>query len=107
MRDKLLESLQILSVEFHVIVSSPFHPQRLHGALAALVQRQAVGKVDDFVVRAVDHQNRRGYLWNLVNAMERVWKTIIKRSRDNSTSHGGFDDEKKKKKKHIWKFEKD
>lgn len=54
--DKLFESLQILSVELHVIVSSPLHPERLHRALTAFVQRQAMGEVDDLVLRAVDHQ---------------------------------------------------
>lgn len=55
---KLFESLQILSIELHIIVPSPFHPEWFHGALAAFVQRQAVGEVNDLIVRTVDHQNR-------------------------------------------------
>lgn len=55
--NELFKSLQILSVELHIIVSGPLHPERLHGALAALVQRQAVGEVDDLVLRTMDHQN--------------------------------------------------
>lgn len=70
MCNELFESLQVLSVELHVIVSGPFHPERLHGALTALVQRQAVGEVDDLVLRTVDHQNGRRYLRNLVDALE-------------------------------------
>ncbi|TNN50009.1 hypothetical protein EYF80_039817 [Liparis tanakae] len=70
MCNKLFESLQILSVELDVVVSGPLHPERLHGALAALVQRQAVGEVDDLVLRAVDHQHGRRHLGNLVDALE-------------------------------------
>lgn len=70
MCNKLFESLQVLSIELHVIVPRPFHPERLHGALAAFVQRQAVGEVNDLIVRTVDHQNRRRHLGNLVNTVE-------------------------------------
>lgn len=58
MCDELFESLQVLSIELHVIVSGPLHPERLHGALATFVQRQAVGEVDDLVLCTVDHQHR-------------------------------------------------
>lgn len=66
--DKLFEPLQVLSVELHVVVPGALHPQRLHGALAALVQRHAVGEVDDLVLRAVDHKHRRRNLGNFVDA---------------------------------------
>lgn len=66
---KLFESLQVLSIELHVIVPGALHPQRLHGPLAALVQRQAVREVDDLVLRAVDHQHWRRYLRDLVDAL--------------------------------------
>lgn len=69
--DKLFEPLQVLSVELHVVVSGALHPQRLHGALAALVQRHAVGEVDDLVLRAVDHKDRRCNLGNFVDAAKR------------------------------------
>lgn len=58
MCNKLFESLQVLSVELHVIVSSPLHPERLHGALAAFIQCQAMGEVDNLILSTVDHQNR-------------------------------------------------
>ena len=70
MCNKLFESLQVLSVELHVVVSGALHPQRLHGALTALVQRQAVGEVDDLVLRAMDHQHWGRHLGDLVDASE-------------------------------------
>lgn len=70
MCNELFESLQVLSVELHVIVSSPLHPERLHGALTAFIQRQAMGEVDDLILRTVDHKNRWRYLRNLVDALE-------------------------------------
>ena len=78
--DELFESLQVLSVELHVVVSGPLHPERLHGALTALIQRQAVGEVDDLVLCAVDHQHRWCYLGNLVDALkwEQKGKRLIK-----------------------------
>ncbi len=57
MRNELFESLQVLSIELHVIVSGPLHPQWLHGTLTAFIQRQAMGEVDDLVLRTVDHQD--------------------------------------------------
>lgn len=70
MCNELFESLQVLSVELHVIVSGPLHPEWLHGALTAFIQRQAMGEVDDFVLRTMDHKNWWRYLWNLVDALE-------------------------------------
>ena len=66
---ELFEPLQVLSVELHVVVPRPLHPQRLHGPLAALVQRQAVREVDHLVLRAVDDQHGRRHLGDLVDAV--------------------------------------
>ena len=68
MGHKLFETLQVLAVELHVVVARPLHPQRFHGPLAALVQRKAMGEVDDLVLRAVDHQHRGRHLGHLVDA---------------------------------------
>lgn len=56
MCNKLFESLQVLSIELHVVVSGTLNPEWLHGALTAFIQRQAMGEVDDLVLRTVDHQ---------------------------------------------------
>lgn len=56
--NELFESLQVLSVELHVIVSCPLHPEWLHGALTPFIQRQAMGEVNDLVLCTVDHQHR-------------------------------------------------
>lgn len=66
--DELLESLQVLGVQFDVIVAGPLHPEGLHGAGAALVHGQAVGEVDDLVLGAVNHQHWGSHLRHLVNA---------------------------------------
>lgn len=77
MCNKLFESLQVLSVELHIIVSSPLHPERLHWALTAFVQGQAVGEVDDLVLCTMNHQHWRCYLGNLVNAMKKKTKNKL------------------------------
>lgn len=74
MCNKLFESLQVLSVELHVVVSSALHPQRLHWALTALVKCQAVREIDDLVLRPMDHKYRRRYLGNLVDALDQKQK---------------------------------
>lgn len=71
MCNKLFESLQVLSIELHVIVSSPFHPEWLHGALTAFVQSQTMREVDDLVLCAVDNEYWRRYLRNLIDAVEK------------------------------------
>lgn len=38
MSHKLFESLQVLSIQLHIIVSGSFNPERLHWALAAFVK---------------------------------------------------------------------
>lgn len=70
MCNKLFESLQVLSVELHIIVSSSLHPEWLHRALTAFIQCQTMGEVNDLVFRTMDHKNRWCYVWNLVNALE-------------------------------------
>lgn len=69
--DELLESLQVLGVQFNVVVAGSFHPQGLDGTGAALVHGQAVGEVDHLVFRAVDHKHRGRHFGHLVNTMER------------------------------------
>lgn len=71
MCNKLFESLQVLSVELHVIVSSPFDPERLHGALATFIQSQTMREVDDLVLCAVDNEYWRRDLRNLIDAVEK------------------------------------
>lgn len=53
--DELLESVQVLSVQFNVVVAGSLHPQGLDSAGAALVHCQTVGEVDHLVLRTVDH----------------------------------------------------
>lgn len=71
MCNKLFESLQVLSIELHVIVSSPFDPEWLHGALTTFVQSQTMREVDDLVLCAVDNEYWRRYFWNLIDAVEK------------------------------------
>lgn len=49
----------------------PLHPEGLHGAGAALVHGQAVGEVDDLVLRPVNDQHGGGDFRDLVNAVDR------------------------------------
>lgn len=66
--DELLESLQVLSVQFDVIVAGSLHPQGLDGAGAALVHGQAMGEVDHLILSAVNYQHWGRHLGHLVNA---------------------------------------
>lgn len=70
--DEFPKALEVLAVEFNVIVPGPVHPQRLHSLGAALEERQAVGEVDDFVLRTVDDEDRRGDFGDLLDAAKRV-----------------------------------
>lgn len=69
--DEFPKALEVLAVEFNVIVPGPVHPQRLHGLGAAFKKRQAMGEVDDFVLRAVDDEDGRGDFGNLLNAAKK------------------------------------
>lgn len=66
--DEAAQTLQILAVQFNVIVSRSLHPQGLHRLGAALEQSQAVGEVDHLVVRPVDNQHRGRDFRNLLDA---------------------------------------
>lgn len=66
--DELLESLQVLGVQLDVIVPGALHPQRFHGTRASLVDGQAVREIDHLVLCAMNHEDRRGHLWHLINA---------------------------------------
>lgn len=68
--DELLQSLQVLSVQLDVVVARSLHPQGLHRTRATLIHSQAVGEVDHLVLCAMDHQDWRRHLGNLVNAEE-------------------------------------
>lgn len=56
MCNKLFESLQVLSIELDIIVPGSLHPERFHWALAALIQCQAMGEVDDLVLCTMDYK---------------------------------------------------
>ena len=51
------QALQILTVQFNVVVSCSLHPQRLHSLGAALEKSQAMGEVDHFVFRPMDDEH--------------------------------------------------
>lgn len=70
--DEFPKALEVLAVEFNVIVPGPIHPQRLHGFGTAFEERQAVGEVDDFILGAVDDEDRRGDFGDLLNAAKKV-----------------------------------
>lgn len=72
--DEAAQALQILAVQFNVIVSRSLHPQRLHRLGAALEQSQAVGEVDHLVFCPVDNQHRGRDFRNLLNAKRRKKK---------------------------------
>lgn len=66
------QALQILAVEFNVVVSRSLNPERLHSLRAALEQGQAVGKVDHLVLCAVDDEHWGSDFGYFLNAeMER------------------------------------
>lgn len=68
--DKLLESLQVLCVQFNVVVAGSLDPQGLYSTGTALVHGQAMGEVDHLVLRTMDHQHWGRHLGHLVNTME-------------------------------------
>lgn len=49
----------------------PFDPEGLHSSGTALVHGEAMGEIDDFVLRPVNDQHRRRHLRYLVNAANR------------------------------------
>ncbi len=68
--DELLESFQVLGIQFNVVVTGSLHPQGLDGTGAALVHGQAVGEVNHLILRTMDHQHWGRHLGHLVNTME-------------------------------------
>lgn len=62
------QALQILAVQFNVIVSCSLHPERLHGFGAALEQSQAMGEVDHLVLCPVDDEHRGRDFGHFLNA---------------------------------------
>ena len=55
---EVAQTLQILAVQFNVVVSCSLHPERLHSLRAALKQSQTVGEVDHFVLCSVNDEHR-------------------------------------------------
>lgn len=70
--DEFPKALEVLAVEFNVIVPGPIHPQWLHGFGTAFKESQAVGEVDDFILGAMDDEDRRGDFGDLLNAAKKV-----------------------------------
>lgn len=66
--DEAAQALQILAVQFDVIVSRSLHPERLHRLGAALEQSQAVGEVDHLVLCPVDNEHRGRDFRHLLDA---------------------------------------
>lgn len=62
------QALQILAVQFDVVVPRSLDPERLHGLGAALEQGQAVGKVNHLVLRPVDDEHRGSDFGHFFNA---------------------------------------
>lgn len=62
------QALQILAVQFNVVVSRSLHPERLHSLGAALEQSQAVGEVDHLVLCPVDDEHRGRDFGHFLNA---------------------------------------
>ena len=69
--DELLESLQVLGIQFDVVVASSLHPQGFDSTGAALVHGQTMREVDDLILRTVDHQHWGCHLGHFVNTAER------------------------------------
>lgn len=72
------EAIQILNVQLNVIVSSALHPEGLHGLRAALVQGQAVRKVDHLVLCPVDDENRRSDFRHFFNAEKLKTESLVR-----------------------------
>lgn len=65
---EVAQALQILAVQFNVVVSRSLHPKRLHSFGAALEQSQAMGEVDHLVLRPVDDEHRGRDFGHFLNA---------------------------------------
>lgn len=68
--DELLESLQVLGVQFNVVVAGSLHPKGLDCTGAALVHGQAMGEVNHLILCTVDYQHWRCHLGHLVNTVK-------------------------------------
>lgn len=66
--DETSQAFQVLAVQFDVIVSGSFHPQRLHGFGAALIQGQPMGKIYHLVLCPMDDQHWRRDFRHFLNA---------------------------------------
>ena len=69
---EVFETIEVLAVHFDVVVAGALDPERINWLLALLVDRHAVREVDHFVLGAVDHENWRLDLRDLVDRGERV-----------------------------------
>lgn len=70
------KALQILAVQFNVIVSCSLHPEGLHGFGAALEQSQAVGEVNHLILGPVDDEHWRCDFGHFLNAKKREKKDL-------------------------------
>lgn len=75
------QALQILAVQFNVVVSRSLHPERLHSLGAALEQSQAVGEVNHLVLCPVDDEHRGRDFGHFLNA-EKGKREILKGTDD-------------------------
>lgn len=64
------QALQILAVQFNVVVSRSLHPEGLHSLGAALEQSQAVGEVNHLVLCPVDDEHRGRDFGHFLNAIK-------------------------------------
>lgn len=65
--DEFFQALQVLVVEFNVVVSSTLHPKWLHCLRALLVDAEAVREINHLVVGAMDHEHGRCDLGDFVD----------------------------------------
>lgn len=68
--DELFEPLQVLRIQFNVIVASSLHPKRLDCTGTALIHGQAVGEVDDLIFCTVDYEHWGRHLGHFVNTVK-------------------------------------
>ena len=65
-----------MTVEFDIVVSGTFHPQRFNGFRGLLVDGKTVREVDDLVFRAVYHEDRGCDLLGLLDAEIKEISTV-------------------------------
>ena len=66
-RTNLPQPVQVLTIEFDVVVAGAFDPKGLYGPRAMFVNGESVAKVDHLVLRPVNHEDGRGDFGNFVD----------------------------------------